>query len=382
VTWNPDDKSVNITLSNGDRLATKSQTNGGGVRSTLSHTSGKKYFEIDIITPGSGDFAVGAGLVGNTFGGRLGATTESFGFDVVGMYHFNSSFSAGQGPAFTDGDRMQVAVDLTANLVWCRKNGTGNWNNDAGADPVAGTIGRAFATMPAGEKFIQGNMYYPDAAQLICADEAHQLYPAPAGFTPWDISIPVTTTWNPADTSSGMVLSNGDLTVTHEGASGWLFSQAIASSDAGKYYFELTIDVFGASGDTTPGITGDTDPTSRLGDNSASVGLLLSSKTIRCGGADIATVSAVNFVNGDVIGMAFDLTNKLVWANVNGGIWNNSATADPETGTEGGTFAALHSPPWLPTIVQYWINSAFTANFGATPYAGTPPAGFGNWGEE
>lgn len=50
ATWNPSDKSANITLSWGDLTATNTVSNRRSVRSTLGKSSGKRYREVTNST--------------------------------------------------------------------------------------------------------------------------------------------------------------------------------------------------------------------------------------------------------------------------------------------------------------------------------------------
>lgn len=55
TTWNPSDKTANVTLSSGDLQASAlPNTNGQqAVRATISHNSGKYYFETNLSVIGS-----------------------------------------------------------------------------------------------------------------------------------------------------------------------------------------------------------------------------------------------------------------------------------------------------------------------------------------
>jgi hypothetical protein len=376
VTWNPDDKSVNITLSNGDRLATKNAAGGWeGVRSTLSYVSGKKYFEIEASVVAA-NMCLGLGTPNSGFTNYLGLSVEGAAISPNGAF-FTGSASGGNGPSYAAGDRLQFAADLTANLIWLRKNGTGLWNNSAGADPDTGVGGLAIVLGLTDEKFIQTNVYDASNSSLICADEAHQLYPAPAGFTAWDISIPVTTTWNPADRTNGLILSNGDLTLSSPNQS-WRGIRSIASYSSGKFYLEVTVDVTGTN--FRIGINNGTYPLIVIGDFSNLFGFLRGTQ-VRRTGTQLGTWIASSLVDGDIVGMAVDIDNKQAWARNNNGIWNNNPAADPVANVGGFTFATSEIGPYFASINMYEIDITLTTNFGATPYAGTPPAGFKNWGE-
>ena len=88
------------------------------------------------------------------------------------------------------------------------------------------------------------------------------------------------------------------------------------------------------------------------------------------------------FVNGDVLGIAFDTVAKVIWLRHNLDAWNAVAGADPATGTGG--FALIGQPhgdlpgPYYALLngEGAGTNQSFTANFGASTFAFVPPAGF------
>jgi hypothetical protein len=60
---------------------------------------------------------------------------------------------------------------------------------------------------------------------------------------------------------------------------------------------------------------------------------------------------------------------------VDAGNWNNSRT----TGAGGISISSLNAGPYFAAISQHNTTEVITANFGATAYAQSVPAGFGNW---
>ena len=46
-------------------------------------------------------------------------------------------------------DVVQMCVDFTAQLIWMRRNNTGNWNNTAGANPAKATGGLSISALGA-----------------------------------------------------------------------------------------------------------------------------------------------------------------------------------------------------------------------------------------
>jgi hypothetical protein len=91
-------------------------------------------------------------------------------------------------------------------------------------------------------------------------------------------------------------------------------------------------------------------------------------------------ISAVaTWAQGDTLCIAFDVDNMRLWFRTNGGNWNNSGTANPATNTEGIDVSTLNDGPFFVMANFRGNGDQFTANFGATAYAHTPPSGFGNW---
>jgi hypothetical protein len=137
TTWNPADKSANITLSGGDLNAATSQLFAqNAVRAIASAYSGKKYWEITV-----GALSSGAAGVANS-----SAALGSFIGDANGVgWGSNGDVSTGGGGGTTwvpwdDGDVLCLALDLDNNRLWGRV-GAGNWNNNASADPATNTLG-------------------------------------------------------------------------------------------------------------------------------------------------------------------------------------------------------------------------------------------------
>jgi hypothetical protein len=146
TTWNPSDKAASIALSNGNLTASASTNNSDEmVRSVTSYSSGKYFFQT------TGSSCCGAGLHQIGFanstqvltGNFLGSSTNGFGFTSNnGVVYCNGGISATYVTWTTS--TLSVAFDITNVLVWFRV-GSGNWNNNAGADPVTGTGGLSLA---------------------------------------------------------------------------------------------------------------------------------------------------------------------------------------------------------------------------------------------
>lgn len=94
------------------------------------------------------------------------------------------------------------------------------------------------------------------------------------------------------------------------------------------------------------------------------------------------------YTDGDVIGVAVDFNNSLVWMRVNTGPWNNNGSADPATGVGGFTYSGFDiSGDIYPAYQVYWSQSfspnpnpaapsTATGTFFAPSFAHTPPSGY------
>lgn len=177
-------------------------------------------------------------------------------------------------------------------------------------------------------------------------------------------------TWNTGDLS-GITLSNANLTATSTTTNNGV--RATLSIASGKYYWEVTATTIIAGNNESVGI----------GNAGASLtSALTTSALINNAAGNLyvngsAVSGGMSWLAGGTIGIAVDATAKLIWfRTAPTGLWNNSGTANPATGTGGASFSAL-TGPFFP---QQWINSgsgnAYTANFGASAFTGVVPSGF------
>ena len=134
VTWNPSDKSVDVTLSNGDLTATNGAVNTWrGVRATESKSSGKWYCEFTVGSLVNGDgFRLGIATVDGSLS-NLG-DAHGYGYEGDGDKRHSSSEVA-YGNTYTVGDIISMAFDLDNGKIWWAKNGV--WQ--ASGNPASGT---------------------------------------------------------------------------------------------------------------------------------------------------------------------------------------------------------------------------------------------------
>jgi len=179
------------------------------------------------------------------------------------------------------------------------------------------------------------------------------------------------------DGASSLVnLSNGNLTATRNitsATAGGARSTALKSS--GKYYFEVTVGAMHGNNNGVGVVTAATTYTQfGVGQGGPVIGFL--------GGAIFANnantgVALGAIVTGNVVSLAVDFATGAAWFRKNGGLWNNSGTADPATGTGGLGSGVIPAAPMLGFGgTGALANDAMTANFGQTAFVYAVPSGF------
>ncbi len=167
-------------------------------------------------------------------------------------------------------------------------------------------------------------------------------------------------TWNPSDKGTGVVLSNGNLTFTTPGNFTYPSVRATIGKSAGKWYWELS------SSGNTGSMNGAGKSTAALtsypGTDANGWGLYWSNGSKYNNGAATAYASAI--ANGVVVGVKLDMdagTISFVVGGVDKGIAFSGLTGTvyPMGGTGVGGSA-----------------SVVTANFGASAFTYTVPAGY------
>jgi hypothetical protein len=182
--------------------------------------------------------------------------------------------------------------------------------------------------------------------------------------------------------SASVALSNGNLTVTHgstANATGVFSTKALST---GKYYFEVLLQT-SMSNTNGAGIKvyaggAFSDATGQF---PTGIGVSTGTATSLIYANGVSTGKNFGaFAVGNRICAAIDLTNRLAWFRKDGGLWNVDAAADPATGVNGLAFPTGAQAPCV-RFTNGAATDAFTANFGASAFAFTPPAGFSlGWG--
>lgn len=141
-----------VTLSDLNLTATKTSGTAWRMsRSTYGPTTGRYYFET-VLVEFSGSF-VGVGL-----GDSTAAVSTFYGADGHGLIYVNNGEVYRGGALVTtiqatsEGQALDVAFDVDAELVWFRTAG-GNWNNNPSANPETGVGGIAFGSLMSGATY-------------------------------------------------------------------------------------------------------------------------------------------------------------------------------------------------------------------------------------
>jgi YD repeat-containing protein len=181
TTWNPADKSARITLTNGNLTQTIDASGVYSVvRSTISYTTGKRYFEATVVAVGGAVGGVGFGdasevIADNTYLGGLGG--HSTAYSTNGHVEYNGG--SGVFSAYTTGDKVGAAIDLATKTVWFSKNGV--WQN---GDPSAGTGGQSCPSLNAA---VFAGSYTQTSGSITGNFGATAFaYTPPSGFTAWN----------------------------------------------------------------------------------------------------------------------------------------------------------------------------------------------------
>lgn len=134
ATWNPSDKSANVTLSNGNLTASGSNGSGGAVRANQGKSSGKWYWEITQNAAILGQ-VVGVGNATMDLAQQVGITTDGWSYYGQDGKKYNGAGGVAYGNTFVAGTIISYALDMDNGKLWFAKAGT--WQNSG--DPAAGT---------------------------------------------------------------------------------------------------------------------------------------------------------------------------------------------------------------------------------------------------
>jgi hypothetical protein len=166
ATWNPADKSANITLSGGNLVSTNATSGSfGSVRATEFKNSGKWYCELTVTQKGdAGSDVPILGISNSSFavtGGNYDSSADIWAYKANGA-KVNGGVS-GYGASFDTGDVISALFDADAGTLTFWKNGTTQGEAFSGisdslaithADFGAGTVGSVVTLNSGGSAFV------------------------------------------------------------------------------------------------------------------------------------------------------------------------------------------------------------------------------------
>jgi hypothetical protein len=172
------------------------------------------------------------------------------------------------------------------------------------------------------------------------------------------------TTWNPADKSASVTLSNGDLTFASAASNQGV--RATTGKSSGKYYFECTFTAMG-------GYLGLAQTTTPFNGTTNAVGVTPGSGWIQVNGSSVINIGGLP----SPVAVAVDLGAKKIWFRASpSGNWNGNASYDPATNVGGVDITTVAGAALYPAVIVVLSTNGGTANFGASAFTGAVPAGF------
>jgi hypothetical protein len=346
--WSASDAAATgMTLSNGGLTVQGPPTNGWQLtRNTVSRSSGNVYVEF-LVGAGQSSGYIQYSLVSASVSATDPQRANYSGFmwpidgssNVVSSGFVNNYNLVGTAAI---GDVIALAVNFSSGSVWIARNNI--WLH--GSNPVTGTLPvLSFTPETVGPLFVGASPYNNNSGLVTIQSAAtSQKYAPPLGFIAWDTPQPITiyldkpvSVWNAQDAAMQPVpvaISNGGLTRTIQGTTGWQTTRSTVSRSAGKYYIEWFTpsgsaqSYFGIAGaDFVPGTN------IPLGNAPTSLGLSVGGIGCACNPPAAWVWPDIDYANNivanDVFAIAADLDTGKFWLARNN-VW--VVGGDPATG--------------------------------------------------
>jgi hypothetical protein len=179
-----------------------------------------------------------------------------------------------------------------------------------------------------------------------------------------------TTTWNPADKASTIILGSGDLQLTSNSGS-WGIARGTSSASSGKKYYEV-VGTYVLFGYLMIGVAKSTATlTSYLGSDAGGYGFQPATATKYNSGSSGGYTTPAGVANGQVWSILLDITagELRFWQN---GVECNSGVA-AYTGLSGTFLPAAGA-------ILSGVTGDGLARFSSAAWSYTPPAGYTQWG--
>jgi hypothetical protein len=176
------------------------------------------------------------------------------------------------------------------------------------------------------------------------------------------------TVWDANNKSSTEALSGGNLVATSSGVG----TVAASRTLTGKTYFEITPTTL--TGTVAVGLVNRSYNMASgniLGTDNNGIGYKSSGAVVL---NNVTLTTIATYVQGNVIGVAVDIENRLIWFRVGTGNWNNSGTANPATGVGGIDYSSMALTSLFPAAGGSATGAVMTAAF--STFTNTAPSGF------
>lgn len=170
-------------------------------------------------------------------------------------------------------------------------------------------------------------------------------------------------TFDPAAKNAHITLTGSDLIATNDGTAVHAAVLGTLSKSSGKYYAEFTITGVTCNEGIGTSSTSLADG-AYLGSDNNAYGLNKTTSNIYHNGSPIVYGNGVVIADGSVVSMLLDLDNNTL------AFWDDGVLIAPAISITAGTYFPAASA---------FTSASVTANFGATAFAYTPPAGYVSW---
>lgn len=188
----------------------------------------------------------------------------------------------------------------------------------------------------------------------------------------------MSTTWNPADKTSNIVLSGSNTIATNSINSneGVRSTTSKLPASGGKWYAEFNTVQLSNGNDHIGLFTASVGLTSTLVGTANTAGWTKGGAICWNAGADILGAPDPS---GSIVGLALDLDDGLFWMRLGTGLWNNTVGADPTTGTGGITAGGITAALFLATRLTANSGAPHVTLNASGPFANGPPTNFIGW---
>jgi hypothetical protein len=198
-------------------------------------------------------------------------------------------------------------------------------------------------------------------------------------FTPPSSPFPIPTitytTWNPSDLVAVTLSGTNNNTASRSG-SGAGGVRTIDHLGSGKLYFEYLCTTWPNS--SAVGVANAAASLTQWGANAVNACVVYATTGNIWLGTAYTGFSLGTRANGDLIGVALDLDDNMIWFRAGAaGNWNGSPSANPATNSGGISIGSIASGIALYGVFGHvGATAVITGNFGDTAFTGALPAGF------